>query len=60
MSAAPRLLSPRMLVLVLSIILAALTLVVALSPGASGQRATVLGAGHPSAGKVSASNVVWN
>ncbi len=60
MSAAPRLLSPRVLVLVLCTVLAAVALVAALSPGASGHRGTVLGAGHSSARKVSVSNVVWN
>ncbi len=60
MSAAPRLLFPRVLALVLCTVLIAMALVAALSPAAASRQGTVLGAGPSSPGKVAVSNVVWN
>ena len=59
MSTTLRLLSVRLLLVLLAAALAVVALVTAVSPAGSGRQGATLGAGYQSAGKVSRSYVEW-
>jgi len=55
-----RLLSVRVLLMLLSVALAALALASVLSPAASGHHGTALGSGRSTAARISPHEIVWN
>jgi len=54
-----RLLSVRLLLVLLGVVLAAVALITGLSPAGSGQHGATLGAGYQGVGKVSQQHVEW-